>query len=56
VLVPLSGNCRNIYNDNRSIFLYDRVSTGVHSDVDAQEAINLFFNTYLLLGEILTLK
>ena len=36
--------------------LYDRVSTGVHSDVDAQEARNLFFNVYLMLGEILTLK
>lgn len=36
--------------------LYERVSTGVHSDVDAHEARNLFFNTYLLLGEILTLK
>lgn len=35
--------------------LYDRVSTGVHSDVEAHEARNLFFNTYLLLGEILTL-
>ena len=36
--------------------LYDRVSTGVHSDVDAQEARSLFLNTYLILGEILTLK
>lgn len=36
--------------------LYDRVSAGVHSDVDAQEAKNLFFNVYLILGEILTLK
>lgn len=36
--------------------LYERVSAGVHSDVDAQEARNLFFNTYLILGEILTLK
>lgn len=36
--------------------LYDRVSAGVHSDVDANEARSLFFNTYLLLGEILTLK
>ncbi|MFA6247621.1 MAG: hypothetical protein WC615_11820 [Mucilaginibacter sp.] len=35
--------------------LYDRVSAGVHSDVDAQEARNLFFNVYLLLGEVLTL-
>ena len=36
--------------------LYERVSAGVHSDVDALEAKSLFFNTYLLLGEILTLK
>ena len=36
--------------------LYDRVSAGVHTDVDAQEAKNLFFNVYLILGEILTLK
>ena len=36
--------------------LYSRVSTGVHSDVDADEARNLFFNVYLILGEILTFK
>lgn len=36
--------------------LYERVSAGVHSDVNANEAKSLFFNTYLLLGEILTLK
>ena len=36
--------------------LYERVSSGIHSDVDSQEARNLFFNVYLLLGEILTLK
>lgn len=36
--------------------LYDRVSTGVHNDVDAEEARALFLNTYLLLGEILSLK
>jgi hypothetical protein len=36
--------------------LYERVSAGVHSDVDAHEAKSLFFNTYLLLGELLTLK
>ncbi|MBU0538383.1 MAG: hypothetical protein KKG00_00530 [Bacteroidetes bacterium] len=33
--------------------LYDRVSTGVHNDVSAEEARALFLNTYLLLGEIL---
>lgn len=36
--------------------LYERVSAGVHSDVDSLEAKSLFFNTYLLLGEILALK
>jgi hypothetical protein len=36
--------------------LYDRVSAGVHSDVDASEARSLFFNTYLILAEILTLR
>lgn len=36
--------------------LYSRVSTGVHSDVDFKEAKNIFFNVYLILGEILTLK
>jgi AbiTii-like protein len=33
--------------------LYDRVSTGVHNDVTAEEARSLFLNTYLLLGEVL---
>jgi hypothetical protein len=33
--------------------LYERVSTGVHSDVTAEEAKALFLNTYLLLGEVL---
>lgn len=33
--------------------LYDRVSTGVHNDVSAEEAKSLFLSTYLLLGEIL---
>jgi hypothetical protein len=36
--------------------LYDRVSAGIHSDIDANEARSLFFNTYLLMGEILALK
>ena len=35
--------------------LYDRVSSGVHNDIDCEEAKSLFFNTYLILGEILTL-
>ncbi|WP_439949054.1 hypothetical protein [Bacillus subtilis] len=36
--------------------LYDRVSTGVHKDVDIEEAKALFLNTYLVIGEILNLK
>ncbi|WP_339118689.1 hypothetical protein [Halomonas sp. BMC6] len=35
--------------------LYDRVSSGVHNDVTAEEAKALFLNTYLLIGEILHL-
>lgn len=33
--------------------LYSRVSTGVHSDVSAEEAKALFLNAYLFLGEVL---
>ncbi len=33
--------------------LFDRVSTGIHTDVTLEEAKALFLNTYLLLGEIL---
>ena len=36
--------------------LFDRVSTGVHSDVDEQEALALFLNVYLFLGEVVGLK
>jgi AbiTii len=36
--------------------LYDRVSTGVHDDVTADEAFSLFLNTYLFLAEVLQLK
>lgn len=35
--------------------LYDRVSTGVHTDVTAEEAFSLFLNVYLFLGEVLHL-
>ncbi len=35
--------------------LFERVSTGVHSDVTAKEARALFLNTYLFLGEVLEL-
>lgn len=36
--------------------LFDRVSTGVHKDVTAEEANSLFLNVYLFLGEILHIK
>jgi hypothetical protein len=36
--------------------LFDRVSTGVHKDVSAEEARALFLNTYLFLGEVLHLE
>jgi hypothetical protein len=35
--------------------LFDRVSSGVHGDVSAEEARALFLNTYLFLGEVLHL-
>jgi hypothetical protein len=35
--------------------LYNRVSAGVHNDVTREEAQALFLQTYLLLGEVLTL-
>jgi hypothetical protein len=35
--------------------LFDRVSSGVHDDISAEEARSLFLNTYLFLGEILHL-
>ncbi|MGA9165342.1 MAG: hypothetical protein WBZ31_12875 [Thiobacillus sp.] len=35
--------------------LFDRVSTGVHGEVTAEEAQSLFLNTYLYLGEVLHL-
>jgi AbiTii len=36
--------------------LFDRVSTGVHTEVTAEEAQSLFLNTYLFLGEVLHLS
>jgi len=36
--------------------LFDRISTGVHSDVTAEEANSLFLNVYLFLGEILHIR
>lgn len=35
--------------------LFDRVSTGVHTEVTAEEAQSLFLNTYLFIGEVLHL-
>lgn len=35
--------------------LYERVSTGVHSEISADEARALFLNCYLLIGEVLHL-
>lgn len=35
--------------------LYERASAGIHSDVTLAEARSLFLETYLLLGEIITL-
>ena len=35
--------------------LFDRVSTGVHTDVTNEEAFSLFPNVYLFLGEVLRL-
>jgi hypothetical protein len=32
--------------------LFDRISTGVHNEVTAEEAFSLFLNTYLFLGEV----
>ena len=36
--------------------LYDRTSTGTHTDVDVIEARYLFLNTYVVLGELITLS
>lgn len=36
--------------------VYDRVSSGVHKDITPEEARSLFLETYILLGEILTLS
>jgi hypothetical protein len=35
--------------------IYERVSAGVHADVDSHEARYLFLSTYVLLGEVLSL-
>lgn len=35
--------------------IHDRASTGAHTEISAQEARSLFLQSYLLLGEVLTL-
>lgn len=49
-----SGSRRQRLRQNLSN-LYDRVATGVHKDVTAEEAYSLFLNVYLFLGEVLHL-
>jgi hypothetical protein len=49
-----SSNRRDRLNKNLGA-LYDRVSAGVHADVTIDEAQALVLNTYLLLGEIVSL-
>lgn len=49
----IEGKSRKIKIRQNLSNLYDRVSTGVHKEVTAEEARALFLNTYLLLGEIL---
>lgn len=49
-----SGSRRTRLRQNLSN-LFDRVSTGVHTDVSVQEAYSLFLNVYLFLGETLNL-
>lgn len=36
--------------------LFDRVSSGIHDDITAEEAFSLFLNVYLFLGEILSIQ
>ncbi len=49
-----SGSRRERINKNLGA-LYDRVSAGVHADVTIDEAQALVLNTYLLLGEIVSI-
>ena len=50
------GQCARYEKLNKSLgSLYDRVSAGVHADVDAGEARALVLQTYLFLGELLSL-
>lgn len=51
------GNGSRYQRLNQAIrSLYDRTATGVHADVDVGEARALILQTYLLLGEILSLR
>ena len=50
-----SSSRRQKIRQNLSNF-YERVSSGVHADVSAEEAQSLFLSTYLLLGEVLRLQ
>ena len=46
----------SMYPINKSLgSLYDRVSAGIHADVDVGEARALVLQTYLFLGELLSL-
>jgi hypothetical protein len=50
------GQCSRYERLNKTLgSLYDRVSTGVHSEVDSEEARALVLQTYLFLGELLSL-
>jgi len=50
------GQCSRYERLNKALAsIYDRVSAGVHSDVDTGEARALVLHTYLLLGELLSL-
>ena len=50
------GRCSRYERLSKSLgALYDRVSAGVHSDVDGGEAKALVLQTYLFLGELLSL-
>lgn len=50
------GTCSRYTRLNKNLVsLYDRVSAGVHAEVDVEEAKALVLQTYLFLGELLSL-
>jgi AbiTii len=56
-IYKIIGRCARYERLNKSLgSLYDRVSAGVHADVDAGEARALVLQTYLFLGEVLSLQ